>query len=117
MTTEQFINEAQGYFGNYTPTQKKYVSMWLNKKSEKCLPLIFAEVVMVHSPSLRMPPGVAELEKAFKAIPEQKWRELESPVLQIEEREFTEEEIEENMQKIKAIFEGLGKKKNIRRNK
>lgn len=115
MTTAVFIHEIEGYYSSYNPTQRKYVSMWLEKKSDRSRRFTFAEVVKLHSPSLRMPPGIAELEEAYKAIPEKRWREIESPVMQIEERNFTDEEMAENIERLKNVFHGLSEKKNIRR--
>lgn len=70
MTAEQFINESQDYYGNYNPTQKKYVYQWLKKRSEKALGYIFAECLKTVEAKYRQPPCIADLERCYKEVRE-----------------------------------------------
>ena len=86
MTPEGFINEAQGYYGRYSAGQRKWVRRWLEPQSEKRIPYIWAEVLKAHSPSLKMPPGVSELNNALMIVSKERYAELSSyNPLQIEE--------------------------------
>jgi len=76
LTTEQFIHEAQGYFGPYSPIQKKYVSLWLREIPAKALPLLWAEILKAVSPVYKVPPGIKELDDAWRVVKERRWDEL-----------------------------------------
>jgi hypothetical protein len=76
LTIQDFIAKAQGYYCNYTPVQKEAVVSWLNGKSEKEIAYIYAEVLKLLSPTLRMPPCITELETAYKKIKVERWSEI-----------------------------------------
>ena len=113
MSVDKFLHMAEGYFCKYNPIRKKIVKEWLESRNERRLALLFRELVKTISPSWRIPPCVAELEKANKMvsaersfdlqprIPEEKW-EPETPKQRQEREDFTrslrtqlEEKIEE----------------------
>mgnify|MGYP007113008677 CR=1 FL=1 len=81
MNTDQFIAECQGYFGPYTATQKKYVRQWLEQHTESRFPLLFAEVLKTISPVYKTPPGIKDLEDAWKHVAEKFRPELAAPAV------------------------------------
>jgi hypothetical protein len=65
MTVHEFLDEVQGYYGQYNGTQKKYVQAWLEARRQERLPAILRHVLSGFSATLRMPPGIRELEAAL----------------------------------------------------
>lgn len=94
MNTDQFIAECQGYFGPYTATQKKYVRQWLEQHTESRFPLLFAEVLKTISPVYKTPPGIKDLEDAWKHVAEKFRPELAAPAVPRLEEIPSEEERE-----------------------
>ena len=110
MTAEQFITEAQGYFGPYNPTQKKYVRQWLAPKSGNTIAMLFAETLKTVSPIYKTPPGVKELEDADRNVSRRLSPELKAPpVMQIEYLP-TEEERREAANLLRGILDKLKEK-------
>lgn len=70
MKIENFITEATGYYGQYSPTAKKYAIQWLQNKnlSERKMLLLWAEIMKIHSSVYKIPPDVEALEKAWKNV-------------------------------------------------
>lgn len=70
MTVEEFMREAQEYYGPYNPGVKKYVVKWFSSKmlSDSKIGVIWAETLKTCSSSYKTPPDVAVLEKSYKAM-------------------------------------------------
>lgn len=70
MTVADFVHEAQGYYGAYSPTIAKYVTKWFEKHafSERDIAELWAETLKALSSSFKTPPDVAALESALKAM-------------------------------------------------
>ena len=124
MTVDRFIERVIDQYGSdkerrYPATLLADVKKYLNVYSDENLNYLWGGLVKTYSRTFKRLPGIKELEDAWK---EARQIKREHPDIdprmqykQIGEIELTEEEVKENMQKIKAIFEGLGKKENIRR--
>ena len=108
-----FLEAIENYYCNYNTTQKKYVEEWLESRSERRLALVLVELLKIFSPSLRMPPCIAELEKANKIVSAERSFDLQLPQLRISERpsETPEQEQEglEYMAETRIILEEKGK--------
>jgi hypothetical protein len=81
LTAAQYIAEAEGYYGEYNPTVRKYVMAWFKARalSEDRISELWAETIKAVSSSYRTPPDVAALEAASKAA---KARDDKRPELQ-----------------------------------
>ena len=111
MTVEQFIHEAEGVYGRYTPTQRKYVAYWLRQFSEKMIGMIFQEVLRSLSQTLRMPPGVKEIEDAAAVVRKERYLELqEKPQVFLPSERLPEEEARGFFERLKEI----ARSKNVR---
>ena len=107
MTAEQFIAEAQGYFGPYNPTQKKYVRQWLAPKSEKTIAMLFAETLKSVSPIYKTPPGIKELEDAEREAWRRRGQELQAPAVKQIEYVPTEEERKGAAELLRGLLDKL----------
>ena len=90
------MEQVQGYYGEYNLTQKAVVDSWISNKTERALNILYAEILKAVSPMYKVPPGVKELEDAWKIVITDRWMELEAPQEQnknlIEERYLPREE-------------------------
>lgn len=111
MTTETFIHEAEGYYGRYNPMQLKYVVQWLDKRTTEELPYLWAEVLKALSPVYRTPPGVKELEDAWKIVRTQRMQEIYPPRPQITEERMPEAEAKKYFDIIRDTLGWLRKQK------
>jgi len=113
MTVKDFITEAEGVYGRYTPTQRKYVAYWLRQFSEKMIGMIFQEVLRSLSQTLRMPPGVKEIEDAVRGVRKERALELqEKPQVFLPSERLPEEQVRGFFDRLKEI----AREKNVRRN-
>ena len=107
MTADQFIAEAQGYFGPYNATQKKYVRQWLAPKSEKTIAMLFAETLKSVSPIYKTPPGIKELEDAEREAWRRRSPELQGPAVAQIEYMPTEDERKEAAKLLHDLLDKL----------
>lgn len=111
MTIERFIRDAEGVYGRYTPTQRQYVAYWLKDFNEKMIGMIFQEILRSLSATLRMPPGVKEIEDAVAVIRKERSMELqEKPRLFLPSERLPEEEARGFFERLKEI----ARSKNVR---
>ena len=110
MTAEQFITEAQGYFGPYNATQKKYVRQWLAPKSERTIAMLFAETLKSVSPIYKTPPGIKELEDAEREAWRRRGPELQAPPMMQIEYMPTDEERKEAAELLRGLLDKLKEK-------
>lgn len=104
MTVEQFIHEAEGVYGRYTPTQRKYVAYWLNPLTERMIGMVFQEVLRSLSQTLRMPPGVKEIEEAAAVVRKERYMELqEKPTVFLPEERLPEEQVRGFFERLREI--------------
>lgn len=76
MTVHDFLTEAQAYYGRYNEAQKRAVIAWLSQKKDKELDFVYAEVLKALSAVYKTPPGIKELEDAFRIVKKERWREV-----------------------------------------
>jgi len=116
LTVDQFIHEAQGYYGPYNAIQRKYVSQWLRDRSDQSRPLIWAEVLKSLSPVYHTPPGIRELEIAWQVVQDRRWPELPPPIRPQIDDQMTDEEREQVAANCRELIEGLAKSKTLAKN-
>lgn len=94
MTHQEFARELQGYYGQWSPTERKYTMAWLEQEvPQEDLPRVLAEVFRSFSKRWGMAPSIADIEPARAAVSrerrnaelEQQWREQ---VKQLENRDI-----------------------------
>jgi hypothetical protein len=80
MTPEQYMREAEGYYGPYQPVVAKYVRAWFVARAlpEATIKELWAETIKSVSSSYRTPPDVKALEDGMRAV---KAREDKRPEL------------------------------------
>lgn len=76
MTVEQFIARSQDYYGEYSTEQRRVVIAWLNRRTDRERDIVYAEVLKSLSPKFKTPPGIYELEQAWREAVEHRWNEL-----------------------------------------
>lgn len=107
MTLQDFLTEAQGYYGRYTGAQKKAVVAWLRQYPEKLYSYLYAEVLKTLSASYKTPPGIYELEQAMKTVKRERWSEI-FPCLP---EPLPEKADPEKMKSVIDLIKNLGKAK------
>ena len=69
MSKKEFIAKLQDYFGTkYNSVQLELILTWLSKRLDMQLPYLFAELVNTIPLYYKMPPGIAELDKAWATV-------------------------------------------------
>jgi hypothetical protein len=117
MTVQEFISRSQDYYNSpYTPEQKRVVTAWLQRHSERVITLLYAEVVKILSTSYKTPPAVHELEKALTVVRDHRWPEIESRPALPESTDpiCTPEEAREYIRQLNEVVSALSRSKNTR---
>ena len=79
MTTEQFITRSANYYGDYSAEQRRVVSAWVERRTERERDIVYAEILKTLSPKFKTPPGIYELEEAWNRALEHRRDELGPP--------------------------------------
>ena len=79
------------------------VRQWLSKKSDVQMDFIYAEVLKTLSAVYKTPPGIKELEDAFRKVKKERWDEIYPQVLP----EYPDPEVKANLETVKKFFDGL----------
>lgn len=80
MTTQVFIERASKYFGGqYNAEQRRVVSAWLERRTDRERDIVYAEVLKSLSPKFKTPPGIYELDQAWREATEHRRDELGPP--------------------------------------
>ncbi len=104
MRIDEFITQSEGYYcSRYNPYQLEVVRQWLSKKSEVQIGFIYAEVLKILSPVYKTPPGIKELEDAFRKVKKERWDEIYPQVLP----EYPDPDVKANQETVKKLFDGL----------
>jgi len=111
MTINEFETEVQNYYSKpWNPAQKKAVSQWLSKKSEKIIGLVFAELLKSFSTRYKTAPVIAEFEEALKLVKKSRSDEMSNApeIKDVREgwEEFTENEIKDALSSLPWIKRG-----------
>lgn len=119
MTVEKFIAKAQGYFGKYTAEQRSTVEQWLGRTkknpadgserpvlSERALGLVYSEVLKILSPAYKTPPGIYELEQAWRTVQKDRRHELYDTALPAPEEQPADEHTA--LEALAIIYETMG---------
>ena len=75
MTTEEFLYEVQDYFGEYSPTQRKYVKIWLEQRTDTERRQVFITLIKTISTQYRQVPDVATLIRIYGGLTDEQKRE------------------------------------------
>jgi len=108
LTAEKFITKAQGYYGKYTAEQRKTVMLWLSRRSEKAISLIWAEVLKAFSAAYKMPPCIKELEDAWAIVYRDRAYELRQKQLELLKPEGEPMSEEAAKEAIAMMYETIG---------
>ena len=119
MTTQAFIARSQDYYGEYSEEQQRVVASWLEKRTERERDIVYAEVLKHLSPKYKTPPGIYELEQAWKEATEHRRDELgpqpdhqqKQLPAESDEEPLTEEEAEYYFDKLKQTIASLAEAK------
>jgi len=74
MTTDQLITEWQDYYSHtdrklrYSKIEKKYISQWLNKRTDRERKFLTYEVMKILSKQYRMLPDIEVMEQAYQSL-------------------------------------------------
>lgn len=110
MTIDNFIDQSKAYYGPYNKTQEAFVKAWLKKKPERTYSLILSEILKSLSPVYKTPPGIKELEDAYKEIMNHRKHEIptETKLYLPVEEDMPKEQGEAIL---KDLYEKLSKKR------
>lgn len=125
MSPREFVTAVQDYFGGrYTTAQADAVSDWLIGRSPQVLALVYQTLLRRETARYKTPPALRELNAALhevmEAYPEHRPESIaaqadEDRLAITDDAGWTEEELEENLQRFRTIAGRVAQGKNVGR--